>query len=133
MPLFPMRGVLEECLYLVLLDLEGPNSLAQLKFCSEEGGWAPLLTETLLFLAELLLVLGSLFPVLRTLQLGRWFALSVGNSRVREPGGRVGDLWSATGLDPGLVPPAALVASFLHLIPAQPRGVWVKGRKGGRT
>ena len=117
----------------MLLDLEGPNSLAQLKFCSEEGGWAPLLTETLLFLAELLLVLGSLFPVLRTLQLGRWFALSVGNSRVREPGGRVGDLWSATGLDPGLVPPAALVASFLHLSPAPFWGVCVKGRKGGRS
>ena len=73
-----MRGVLEECLYLVLL--EGPNGLTQLKFRSEEGGWAPLLTETLLFLAELLLVLCSLFPVLRTLPLGRWFSLSVGNS-----------------------------------------------------
>ena len=87
-----MRGVLDECFYLMLLDREGPTSLAQLKFRSEEGGWALLLPETLLFLAELLLVLGSLFPVLRTLQLGWWFALSVGNSRVREPGCRVGDL-----------------------------------------
>ena len=75
-----MRGVLDECFYLVLLDLGGPTSLAQLKFRSEEGGWALLLPETLLFLAELLLVLCSLFPVLRTLPLGRWFSLSVGNS-----------------------------------------------------
>ena len=87
-----MQGFLEECLYLVILDLEGSDGLTQLKFRSEEGGRVPFRTETFLLLAELLLMPGGLFPVLRALQPGRGPALPVSNSRVCEPGGRVGDL-----------------------------------------
>ena len=92
-----MQGFLEECLYLVILDLEGPDGLTQLKFRSEEGGRAPLLTETLLLLAELLLLPGGLFSVLRALQLGQGPALPVRNPLVP-----VGDFWPPAGLDPGL-------------------------------
>ena len=48
-----MQGFLEECLYLVIFDLEGPDGLTQLKYRLEEGGRAPLLPETLLLLAKL--------------------------------------------------------------------------------
>ena len=75
-----MQAFLEECLYLLILDLEGPDSLTQLKFRSEEGGRASLRIETILLLAELLLVPGGLFSVLQTLQMGRRPALPVCNS-----------------------------------------------------
>ena len=81
----PMQVLLEECLYLVILDLEGPDGLLQLTFCSEEGGRAPLQTEALLLpvfplLAKLLLLSSGLFPVLRAFR--RWLgpALPVGRT-----------------------------------------------------
>ena len=86
----------------MILNLEGPDGLTQPKFRSEEEGRAPLHTETLLIpvlplLAELLLLPGGLFPLLRALQLGQGPALPVRNPLVR-----VGDFWPPAGLDPGL-------------------------------
>ena len=80
-----MQIFLEECLYLVILDLEDPDGLTQLKFRSEEVGRVPFRTEILFLpvfplLAELLLLPGGLFSVLRALQLGRGLALPVCNS-----------------------------------------------------
>ena len=67
-----MQVLLEECLYLVILDLEGPDGLTQLTFRSGEGGLAPLCTKALLLmvlplLAELQLLSSGIFPVLRAL------------------------------------------------------------------
>ena len=75
----------------MILDLEGPDGLLQLTFCSEEGGRAALHTEALLLpvfplLAKLQLLSSGLFPVLKALK--RWWgpALLVGSTQVQEPG-----------------------------------------------
>ena len=101
----------------MILDLESSYGLTQLKFRSEEGCRSPLIPETLLPLAELLLLPGGLFSVLVAFQLGRGPALPVRDSLVPELGERVGALWSTTSLDPDLVPPAVLVPSFLRPCP----------------
>ena len=69
----------------MILDLEGPDGLLQLTFCSEEGGRAALHTEALLLpvfplLAKLQLLSSGLFPVLKALK--RWWgpALLVGST-----------------------------------------------------
>ena len=47
--------------------------------------------------------------------------------------GRAGDLWPTAGLDPGLVPPAVLVASSSDLGPAPFWEAWVDDHEGGRS
>ena len=96
----------------MILDLEGPDGLLQLTFCSEEGGRAALHTEALLL---------PVFPLLAKLQL-----LSSGLFPVLKSGGGGGppSSWAA-------LKSRSLVASFLRLRSAPFRRAGLEGRKLG--
>ena len=96
----------------MILDLEGPDGLAQLR--AEEDGLSQLRAEALLIkvpplLANLPLLPNAAPPCGKFL--GLWPALPVCDSRVLGLGGWAGDLWPPAGLYPGLVPPGVLAPS----------------------